>query len=29
MDGAAGDIDRDLVEALAEGAELTVTLTVE
>jgi hypothetical protein len=28
MDGAAGDINRDLVEALADGAELTVTLTV-
>lgn len=28
-DKAAGDIDRDLVEALADGAPLTVTLTVE
>lgn len=28
-DGAATDVDRDFVEALADGAELTVTLTVE
>ena len=28
-DRAAGDIDRDLVEALADGAELTMTLSVE
>jgi hypothetical protein len=29
MDRAAGELDRDLVAALAEGAELTLTLTVE
>jgi hypothetical protein len=29
MDRAAGDLDRDLVAALANGADLTVTLTVE
>ena len=29
MDAAAGNIDRSLVDALADGAELTVTLTVE
>jgi hypothetical protein len=28
-DTAAGDLDRDLVAALADGADLTVTLTVE
>lgn len=28
-DAAAGDIDRDLVAALSEGAELTLTLAVE
>jgi len=28
-DAAAGDIDRDLVAALADGADLTLTLTVE
>ena len=28
-DFAAGDLDRDLVSALADGAELTVTLRVE
>jgi len=28
-DAAAGDLDRDLVAALAAGAELTMTLTVE
>jgi hypothetical protein len=28
-DAAAGDLDRDLVEALAAGADLTLTLTVE
>ncbi|WP_424019682.1 DUF371 domain-containing protein [Halorientalis pallida] len=28
-DGAAGDLDRDLVAALADGADLTMTLTVE
>jgi hypothetical protein len=28
MDAAAGDIDRDLVAALADGAALTLTLTV-
>ncbi|GGL63163.1 DUF371 domain-containing protein [Halocalculus aciditolerans] len=28
-DTAAGDLDRDLVDALAAGATLTVTLTVE
>jgi hypothetical protein len=28
-DKAAGDLDRDLVTALADGADLTVTLTVE
>jgi hypothetical protein len=28
-DAAAGDLDRNLVAALADGAELTVTLTVE
>jgi hypothetical protein len=28
-DGAATDVDRDFVEALADGADLTVTLTVE
>ena len=29
MGGAAGDLNRDLVAALADGADLTVTLTVE
>ena len=29
MDAAAGNIDRNLVDALADGADLTVTLTVE
>ena len=28
-DAAAGDFDRELVAALADGADLTVTLTVE
>jgi hypothetical protein len=28
-DAAAGDLDRDLVAALAEGADLTLTLRVE
>ncbi|PSP83711.1 DUF371 domain-containing protein [Halobacteriales archaeon QS_6_64_34] len=28
-DAAAGDIDRDLVAALADGADLTLTLTVD
>ncbi|MUV89726.1 DUF371 domain-containing protein [Halapricum sp. CBA1109] len=28
-DGAAADVDRELVDALAEGAEVTLTLTVE
>ncbi|WP_335999767.1 DUF371 domain-containing protein [Halorientalis halophila] len=28
-DAAAADLDRDLVAALADGADLTVTLTVE
>jgi hypothetical protein len=28
-DKAAGDVDRDLVAALADGAEATLTLTVE
>lgn len=28
-DAAAGDLDRDLVAALAEGADLTLTLAVE
>ncbi|MFD1587026.1 DUF371 domain-containing protein [Halorientalis brevis] len=28
-DGAAGDLDRDLVTALSEGAEATLTLRVE
>jgi hypothetical protein len=28
-DGAAADVDRELVAALAEGAELTLTLAVE
>ena len=28
-DAAAGDIDRDLVAALADGADLTLTLAVE
>jgi hypothetical protein len=28
-DGAAADIDRELIDALAEGATLTLTLTVE
>ena len=28
-DAAATDVDRDIVEALANGAELTLTLTVE
>lgn len=28
-DGAAVDLDRDLIDALAEGADLTLTLTVE
>ncbi len=28
-DAAAGDVDRDLVAALAEGADLTLTLAVE
>jgi hypothetical protein len=28
-DGAAGDVDRDLVAALADGASLTLTLAVE
>jgi hypothetical protein len=28
-DAAAGDIDRDLVAALADGADLTLTLSVE
>lgn len=28
-DKAAADLDRDLVDALADGAELTLTLTVE
>lgn len=28
-DGAAADLDRDLIDALADGAELTLTLTVE
>ncbi|MDS0257951.1 DUF371 domain-containing protein [Haloarcula sp. S1CR25-12] len=28
-DAAAGDVDRDLVAALADGAELTFSLTVE
>jgi hypothetical protein len=28
-DAAAGDLDRGLVEALADGADLTMTLTVE
>ena len=28
-DGAAADLDRDLVQALADGAELILTLTVE
>ena len=28
-DAAAADIDRDLVEALANGADLTLTLRVE
>ena len=29
MDAAAGDLDRDLVAALADGAELRLTLAVE
>ncbi|MBX0293498.1 DUF371 domain-containing protein [Haloarcula nitratireducens] len=28
-DAAAGDVDRDLVAALADGADLTLTLTVD
>ncbi|WP_435116571.1 DUF371 domain-containing protein [Halolamina sp. C58] len=28
-DGAAADLDRELIDALAAGAELTLTLTVE
>jgi hypothetical protein len=28
-DAAAGDVDRDLVAALADGADLTLTLSVE
>ncbi|WP_336358339.1 DUF371 domain-containing protein [Haloarcula sp. CGMCC 1.6347] len=28
-DAAAGDVDRDLVEALADGADATLTLAVE
>ena len=28
-DGAAGDLDRDLVDALAGGAEMTLTIAVE
>jgi len=28
-DAAAGDLDRDLVDALADGADLTLTLRVE
>jgi hypothetical protein len=28
-DAAAGDVDRDLVAALADGAALTLTLSVE
>ena len=28
-DGAAADLDRELIDALAEGATLTLTLTVE
>lgn len=28
-DGAATDVDRDFVEALADGADLIITLTVE
>ncbi|MBP1987006.1 DUF371 domain-containing protein [Halolamina salifodinae] len=28
-DGAATDLDQDLIDALADGAELTLTLTVE
>jgi hypothetical protein len=28
-DGAAADLDRDLIDALADGATLTLTLTVE
>lgn len=28
-DGAAADLDRDLIDALAEGATLTLTLSVE
>lgn len=28
-DGAAADLDRDLIDALADGAALTLTLTVE
>ncbi|AUG48098.1 hypothetical protein BVU17_11405 [Haloarcula taiwanensis] len=28
-DAAAGDVDRDLVEALADGADATLTLSVE
>ena len=28
-DGAAADLDRELIDALAEGASLTLTLTVE
>lgn len=28
-EGAAADLDRDLIEALSDGAELTLTLSVE
>jgi len=28
-DGAAADLDRDLIDALADGGALTLTLTVE
>ena len=28
-DGAAADLDRELIDALASGADLTLTLTVE
>ncbi|MFD1525835.1 DUF371 domain-containing protein, partial [Halolamina salina] len=28
-DGAAADLDRELIDALADGAALTLTLTVD